>query len=453
MAASTRTHASPFLAIFLIFAGAGLLWLVAVHSLAAYLADVAPEWALMLSPDNGDAILKIADVQLGSARSNAGETSGISAPIVSRRTEDRVRELVARGVPSPIVSPELSNEDRARLRRELGGALLANPQDSRALRMLGQIAENDDDARRLMTSAAKRSLHETLAVYWLMQDAFINANFRATANYADILLRSQLDLYKFIVPILARVAEAKDGAPPLKQILRVNPPWRWFFINYGAVTMRDPLKALGLLQDMRDNGTPPTALELKSFLSYLIGGKAYDLAYYSWLEFLPPEEINSQGFLFNGRFEFPLSGLPFDWEFQSGNGVRIEVVDLTDEPYQRAVSLDFIDGQVGASGVRQLAVLAAGEYVFSGSFSGAVRARRGLRWRIACVDASGALLAESDPFVGNMLAWRDFSFKFTVPASGCPAQQIRLELDAQSASERIVSGSARFTNLAILPAH
>ena len=251
MAASTRTHASPFLAIFLIFAGAGLLWLVAVHSLAAYLADVAPEWALMLSPDNGDAILKIADVQLGSARSNAGETSGISAPIVSRRTEDRVRELVARGVPSPIVSPELSNEDRARLRRELGGALLANPQDSRALRMLGQIAENDDDARRLMTSAAKRSLHETLAVYWLMQDAFINANFKATANYADILLRSQLDLYKFIVPILARVAEAKEGAPPLKQILRVNPPWRWFFINYGAVTMRDPLKALGFFPPRR----------------------------------------------------------------------------------------------------------------------------------------------------------------------------------------------------------
>ena len=167
---------------------------------------------------------------------------------------------------------------------------------------------------------------------------------------------------------------------------------------------------------------------------------------------MPAEQGASLGFLFNGKFEFPLSGLPFDWEFQSGNGVRIEVVDLIDRPNQRAVSLDFIDGQVGASGVRQMTVMGAGNYIFSGSYSGDVRARRGLRWRVSCLDAPGQLLASSDPFVGAMLAWKDFSFKFTVPASGCPAQQIRLELDAQSASERIVSGSARFTDLAITPA-
>ena len=101
MAASTRTHPSPLLAIFLIFAVAGLLWLVVVHSLVAYLSDAAPDWALMLSRDNPNAVLKIADEQLGSAKTSAIEPLRDGSPLVSTRTEARVRDLVARGVPAP----------------------------------------------------------------------------------------------------------------------------------------------------------------------------------------------------------------------------------------------------------------------------------------------------------------------------------------------------------------
>ena len=255
--------------------GLGLLWLVAAHSLAAYLADVAPELSLMLSPDNGNAILRQIDEQLGSARPSASDPSVDTAPPISKKVEARIRELVAKGVPFPLVSPDVSDEERARMRKALGQALLANPQETRALRMLGQIAGNDDDERRLMRGAARLSLHETLAIYWLMQDAFIGGNARGAAEYADILLRSQPGLYSFIVPILARIAETGDGVEPLKTILRANPPWRWFFFNYGAPKIRDPLRTLALLQDLQVNGTPPTLLETKSFLSHLIGGKAY----------------------------------------------------------------------------------------------------------------------------------------------------------------------------------
>ena len=53
--------------------------------------------------------------------------------------------------------------------------------------------------------------------------------------------------------------------------------------------------------------------------------------------------------------------------------------------------------------------------------------------------AEKAALAESDLLRGDDTPWRDLSLTFPVPATGCRAQQVRVDLDARSASEKMVS--------------
>ena len=49
---------------------------------------------------------------------------------------------------------------------------------------------------------------------------------------------------------------------------------------------------------------------------------------------------------------------------------------------------------------------------------------------------------------GTEPAWEDFVVSFTVPED-CPAQKIKLALDARSASETFVSGSIWYDDLSI----
>ena len=48
--------------------GGCLVWLVATKSLAAYLAETQPEWALWLNPSEPNALLRIADQQMAQIR-------------------------------------------------------------------------------------------------------------------------------------------------------------------------------------------------------------------------------------------------------------------------------------------------------------------------------------------------------------------------------------------------
>ena len=186
---------------------------------------------------------------------------------------------------------------------------------------------------------------------------------------------------------------------------------------------KDPRATLELLLALRETSTPPRAEDVRDYVSALIGRKNYELAYYAWLQFLPPEQLSSTGFLFNGSFDVTPSGLPFDWVMGEGSGVTMDIVDRPDQPDQRALLVEFGHGRVEFNGIQQLTMLAPGTYEFKGRYRGELVGKRGLVWRITCAGAPSAPLGASPMVVGASPKWKDIEFSFTVPETDCRAQQ------------------------------
>jgi hypothetical protein len=437
--------------------GLVLLWLVISHSLVAYVADVEPSLALRMNSNDPEALLnaanetlKRANIQLAPLQSGnvLSKLSGVAA----RATTDA--EATSGGATPPIQEPRSEAEpltlDRARALTEK--ALVRDPLSARAFRLLGQIAATTGKsvlATTFMQRAAQGSNHESIAVYWLMRKSFEDADYPKAAYYADVLLRAQPQAMPLVAPVLGALLEIKEANSEVKKLLSANPLWRSSFLAVLPSTVRDFRTPLDILLTLKDTPHPPMSSDLRAYLDFLSQNRLYELAYYTWLQFLPMDQLQRAGLLFNGSFETEPSGLPFDWMLASGSGVTIDIATRPDirESNQRALSIDFGYGRVDFQPVWQLLMLPEGNYKLKGQYKGEIAGRRGLVWRVACADGERPL-GESTMIIGLAANWQDLGLDFSVPP-GCRAQRLSLELDARSASEQIVSGSIWFDDLSI----
>jgi hypothetical protein len=404
--------------------GAVLCWLIITHSVAAYLAIKAPQSALWLNARQPNAIYRLAD-----------------------------QELNPPATPDASTRPKLAEERLDELMEKVQAALLTDPLPAKNYRLYGQIAElkgSNKLASASMAAAARHSLHEGYAVYWLMTKALESKNYHASAYYADVLLRSGSVSLDYVLPVLARMLDSKGTAnQEVIKLLINSPPWRPTFFNSIYNSLSDAAVALELFLNLRDTPAPPSAQEINAFQWYLYKNKLYPLAYYVWLQFLPPEQLEDAGFLFNGKYETAPSGSPFDWQVPVGTNVSVDFLGKSENEADRALVLGFGSGRAEFSGVTQLTMLTPGRYRVRGSYKGDLEGPRGVEWTVSCMD--GPLLGQSQRFLGLAEDWGQFEFAFTVPEKSCQAQVLRLGLAARSPSEEILSGDIWFDNLSIAP--
>jgi hypothetical protein len=331
-------------------------------------------------------------------------------------------------------------------------ALANDPLNARGLSLLGQLAHMAGDeagVAKFLSAAAQRSLRESAAVYWLMQTSYDSRDYATALYCADALLRTSSQVSEYVMPILLGIAESTQGRNDLKSAVLNNPPWRSSFLTAYAQYASDPRASLELLLATRETPTPPTTIDLSNYLNALIRRKQYELAYYAWLQFLSPEQLSSTGLLFNGSFEIAPTGLPFDWVISEGNGVTIDVVPRPDRDGQRALLIEFGYGRVEFRGIEQLTALPAGAYEFKGKYKGDILGKRGLVWRVACVDAPSPPIGESPMVTGASTSWQEIKFSFIVPDRNCRAQHVRLHFDTRMSSEQLISGSILYDELSI----
>ena len=156
---------------------------------------------------------------------------------------------------------------------------------------------------------------------------------------------------------------------------------------------------------MKETQAPLSDKDLSTYLRYLIGKGHYDLAYYTWLQLLPPEQLRRAGHLFNGGFNSPPSGLPFDWVFTAGSGATIEIAPQP-ESNDRALFVQFGPGRVEDFGVAEVTMLAPGTYQFTGKFKSDIDGPRGPKWTIRCAIGSKVLIGQSPTIIGQKPRWR-----------------------------------------------
>ena len=250
--------------------------------------------------------------------------------------------------------------------------------------------------------------------------------------------------------MLGRIAEIPSAKGELKNALAKDPPWRAQFFNTLSRNVTDARTPLELLLSLRDAETPPTDAERQAYLQALIGHKLYELAYYSWLQFLPPDQLSNAGRLFNGSFEVPPSGLPFDWVFKKAPGVNVKFAPRPDHEREQALLIEFGPGRVDfGAGISELVLLPPGDYRLEGKYKADLVSQRGLQWSVKCAEATTPI-GVSGTMNGSSPIWQDIDLTFTVPDSDCVAQHVALALDARSASEQFVSGAVWYDELNIV---
>ena len=359
----------------------------------------------------------------------------------------------ADGTQKPNSAPSIGTDLKriTQIRALAESSLFNDPLNARAFRILGQISERGSDEQRtktLMQAAVRRSLFESAAVYWVMQKSYQERDYRAAIRYADTLLRTRPQLVEHVIPMLGEMAETPASSAELKHFLAENPPWRPQFFAYLSDSVSDARTPLDVFLSLKGTATPPTAADLRHYLDFLVGHKFYELAYYTWLQFLPEGQLSKVGHLSNGDFELPAPTPPFDWLLTQGSGVTIQIAPRPDRSNQHALFMEFGPGRVESFGVTQLVLLDPGRYQFRGTGKIDVVSERGLKWRVVCAGGTTPI-GESPTLNGTGADWKDFEFSFTV-ADDCPAQYVSLAFDARSASEQFITGSAWYDNLEIV---
>ena len=253
-----------------------------------------------------------------------------------------------------------------------------------------------------MKAATQRSLEESLAVFWMMRQSYSEEDYADAMRYADILLRTRPQLSQHVFPMLGRMAENVGASDELKRALAANPPWRAQFFDALPNQVTDARTPLELLLSLSNTTTPSTEAERSSYLNALVQHKLYELAYYSWLQFLPQEQLSKTGRLFNGSFDAAPSGLPFDWVFTRGAGVNLKFAQRSDQEGKRALLIEFGPGRVDfSSGLSELVLLPPGDYKLEGKYKADLVSQRGLKWSVTCADATDPVgVSTHDEWVG-----------------------------------------------------
>ena len=364
----------------------------------------------------------------------------------------------------PVALDELAQRQLASLSGELKPvedlarrALLFDPLDSRALSLLGMVAERKGDldrAETLMSLSAARSWRNPEPHVWLFAQAIRRGKFEEALVHADGLLRlypgstpTSFSISATTFPILALFGLDPRGLAALEGALATNPPWRREFLSRVVVSGANDRLMTQLYRSLVRSNKPPTAAEMKPYLDRLIQAGRFDEAYQEWRATRSQAETPAR-YPYNGDFEASLDGAAFNWVFDFVSGAEIQITAAPDREKGRALRVEFSGARASLGRVGQLLMLAPGNYRLElAERASRLRTERGLVWQISCAE-SRSVLAETNPLMGTV-PWTDLKVTFTVPASDCQAQWLKLIIPARTASESAIEGEAWFKSFRI----
>lgn len=303
-------------------------------------------------------------------------------------------------------------------------ALNTAPVESRGASLLALVRFRQgqaDSGAPLMRTAARLSRRDDDADRWAYFDALRGRRFPEAFTHLDALLRRQNGARKTLVRSTFPYLDDPAAVRPLLARLSLGPSWRSAFFERLVDEAPDPAAAFPILAALKSGPAPPTRTEVTGLLRRLIADGRYEQAYLSWSLLMPPEELARQGNLQDGGFDGWPATPPFGWNFDSDEGGGGAIIELG-AGKGSALRVTY-DGRHDQWLVRQLVVLAPGDYRLSGRY----RTQAGglTEWRVACQGPPGTIAQAR--LASTQDRWRSFSLDLTIPAAGCAGQSLVLE--------------------------
>jgi tetratricopeptide (TPR) repeat protein len=250
--------------------------------------------------------------------------------------------------------------------------------------------------------------------------------FREALTEVDVVLRRNAELRPMLLPELTKLIADPQGRDALATILATEPSWREDFFNVAGTRKIDPADARALYQRVRAlKPGGDVRLERQLILQAQASSGDYAGARQTLLAGLPERERAANRFLFDGSFRGLSAPKPFGWEFEDLDIGRAEPAKNGGQTY---LDVAYFGGRAETLAEQMLA-LSPGRYTLratarsdNGVSSGA------LSWNVSCLPSRSPVIGSLDLSRAGP-ADRRFAVAFTVPATGCASQSLRLRAE------------------------
>lgn len=355
-------------------------------------------------------------------------------------------ELLSRSAETELTAGRLDNA-QALAEKSLARA----PFSVRALRVAG-LAEarlgSPDRANEMITLAGNWSLRDDAAHGWLTEQRLRRGDYGSAFAHADTLARRRPGLQPTIFRLFTTAAADPRAVPHLVRLMAVQPPWRQAYLNDLNHTDAGAALIGNLAIALQSTDGRFSDQELEQV--YTVWASAGRLAGLRALrDRLGRPDVRQ--LLQNGDFSRPIEDqiIPFGWRLGASAGISVSVTEDDLRTGNTAARIDY-DGFNAGVFLEQLLQLEPGSYRLIGQRRDETLPREPLLfWHVVCLDGGGDMaLTEDAKTPASPGAWHGFQAGFTVPASNCTTQWLRLQ---SSSGERLAPAAMWFDDLEIAP--
>lgn len=346
--------------------------------------------------------------------------------------------------------------DPAQAEARLRQAALANPADGRAFAALGLLRERQGQAAQAVAllEAANRlgpnrlDVQTDRAAFWLRQGRLDQA-----MGPLSLILQADPDRRETVFPGLLQLADNPKTRAALISALKDLPPWWGHFFAYASAQAKEPDTVRRLYEASGADGRSVSTEVRRHYLGWLQRGNQWAEAHAVWSAGLPAGQREAAGLIFDGGFEFPFSNEIFGWQATPVAGVDMETLTTYGAKGDKALRVKFRGLRTPFYHLAQFLLLRPGSYELTGlARVDNLQAAEGVQWTLYCAAGKQQKLGISERFRG-VSDWRRFTVPFKIPATGCPAQLLQLELAGKVALDFEARGSVWFDDLTITPAN
>ena len=334
-------------------------------------------------------------------------------------------------------------------------AIQKDPVDSRSYLMMGLAYEALGDVARakiLMKEAhqlgPRKPLNQIeIGQFWFRQNDIDEALWHWT-----VALEMKPELREKGFKDLMLFMDKPLYLDALKRLVTRHDPLWWEAFFYEATLHIKSLDHLKLLYAARlSSGFTISPLEEHALFERLFRERQWSDAYFTWMNQLTQPSMKRLGNIFDGGFSLPPSNEGFAWRTNPDPAYQIYVRDTPQRKPPHTLDVAFNGSKPRqVTPIHQFLLLEPGNFTLKGEVSTEqLKAGEGLVWSLKCLN--GLMITTTSLFQGNT-PWRSFSQDFTVPQNpDCRVQDLSLTISADINQPFTYEGTARFSDLSIVP--